>query len=262
MMSAAVRRRPFCPGFSRAMPDPIPDSSVKIRLSHSARRFQRKVPLAWLLAAPMVFAAPQSNNVVAHFNMADGNARKACWMAAGLGEPIRVSVPARFDEAVGYDVLNMEGRDLRQPEQNVTSHVLCLYERSSGLAFISAPDAGGGAMSAASSTGPHILQLGNGAALVVAEESAEPSASGSYSVRLYSNLSDGTLVAGLIHPRAGRVLRAELRDVDGDHVPEVVVSIQGIGVGRDVFTSTDVYKLYGVERVEYSQRLSSRRPGS
>jgi len=117
-------------------------------------------------------------------------------------------------------------------------------------------------MSAASSTGPHILQLGNGAALVVAEESAEPSASGSYSVRLYSNLSDGTLVAGLIHPRAGRVLRAELRDVDGDHVPEVVVSIQGIGVGRDVFTSTDVYKLYGVERVEYSQRLSSRRPGS
>jgi hypothetical protein len=241
------------------MPDSIPDPSVKIRLSSSARQFKRKVPLAWLLAAPMAFAAPHNNSVVAHFNMADDNAKKACWMAAGLGEPIRVSVPARFDEAVGYDVLNMEGRDLRQPEQNITSHVLCLYERSSGLAFISAPDVNGGAMSAASSTGPHILQLANGAAVVVAEESAEPSASGSYSVRLYSNLSDGTLVAGIIHPRAGRVLRAELRDVDGDHLPEVVVTIQGIGVGREVFTSTDVYKLDGIERVEYNAHLSSRR---
>jgi len=63
-----------------------------------------------------------------------------------------------------------------------------------------------------------------------------------------------------VHARAGRLLRAELKDIDGDHIPEVVVTIQGVGAGRDVFTSTDVYKLYGIERVEYSPRLSSRTP--
>jgi len=232
---------------------------VKNRLSSIAGQLTRRAPLALMLATPMMFAATPGNSVVAHFNLSDDNAKKACWMAAGLGEPIRFSVPARFDESVGYDVLNMEGRDLRQSERNVTTRVLCLYERSSGLAFISSPDgAGANNYTSASSTGSHILPLGNGVAVVVAEESAEPSASGSYSVRLYSNLANGMLAAGLIHPRAGRLLKAELKDVDGDHVPEVVVTIQGVGVGREVFTSTDVYKLYGLDRIEYSPHLSSR----
>ena len=233
---------------------------MKIRSSSIARQLTRTAPLTVLLACPLVLAATLGNNAGSHFSLTDGNAKKACWLAAGLGEPIRVSVPARFDEAVGYDVLNMEGRDLRQPDSTQTSHVLCLYERSSGLAFISSPDTPGAGLTAASSTGSHILPLGNGAAVVVAEESAEPSASGSYSVRLYSNLANGILVAGIVHARAGRLLRAELKDIDGDHIPEVVVTIQGVGAGRDVFTSTDVYKLYGIERVEYSPRLSSRTP--
>ena len=233
---------------------------MKIRSSSIARQLTRTAPLTWLLACPLVLAATLGNNVGSHFSLTDGNAKKACWLAAGLGEPIRVSVPARFDEAVGYDVLNMEGRDLRQSDNAVTSHVLCLYERSSGLAFISSPDTPSTSLMAASSTGSHILPLGNGAAVVVAEESAEPSASGSYSVRLYSNLANGMLVAGIVHARAGRLLRAELKDIDGDHIPEVVVTIQGVGAGRDVFIGTDVYKLYGIERVEYSPRLSSRTP--
>lgn len=233
---------------------------VIIRSSSLACRLAWQAPLALLFAAPMAFAATLGNNGAKHFDLADSSAKRACWMAAGLGEPIRVNVPGRFDEAVGYDVLNMEGRDLRQPDKNITSHVLCLYERSSGMAFISAPDAAATAMASASSTGPHILQLGGGAAVVVAEESAEPSASGSYSVRLYSNLDNGTLVAGLVHARAGRVLDAQLKDVDGDHLPEVVVTIQGVGAGRETFTSTDVYKLYGVTRLEFSGPLSARTP--
>jgi len=232
--------------------------------TRSPRRFFsnwiQRTPLALALGAPLALAAPLGGGANPHFALTDGNAKKACWMAAGLGEPIRVNVPAHFDEAVGYDVLNMEGRDLREPDKNITSHVLCLYERSSGMAFISAPDAAGAGMSGVSSTGPHILQLGNGAAVVVAEESAEPSASGSYSVRLYSNLDTGTLVSGLIHPRAGRVLNAELKDVDGDHIPEVIVTIQGVGAGREAFTRTDVYKLRGISGLEYSEPLSARTP--
>lgn len=248
------------PGFSRITDYLIVDLAVKIRLSSLSEQLTRCMPLALLLATPLVFAATMGGNVVAHFNLADSNAKKACWMAAGLGEPIRFNVPAHFDESVGYDVLNMEGRDLRQSDRNATSHVLCLYERSSGLAFISSPDTPGAGYTSASSTGSHILPLGNGAAVVVAEESAEPSASGSYSVRLYSNLSSGILVAGIVHPRAGRLLQAELKDMDGDHSPEVVVTIQSLGAGREAFTSTDVYKLYGTERIEFSPRLSFRTP--
>jgi Periplasmic lysozyme inhibitor of I-type lysozyme len=185
-------------------------------------------------------------------------AQRACWMAAALGEPIRIRMAAHFDDSVGYDVLTIDGRDLSQPNKFVTAHLMCLFERKSGLAYLSSADTSSAAASNPSSS--HVLSLPNGASVVVAEESSEPSASGSYSVRLYSDLSSGALVVGLLHPRAGKIYRVELLDVDGDGQPEVAVTIQAVDSARNAFLTRDVYKLYGTTGLEYSSRLSGRLP--
>jgi Periplasmic lysozyme inhibitor of I-type lysozyme len=185
-------------------------------------------------------------------------AQRACWMAAGLGEPIRMHLAAHFDDSVGYDVLSIDGRDLSQPDKVVTAHVMCLYERKSGLAYLSSNETAASAASATSNS--HVLKLANGTSVVVAEESSEPSASGSYSVRLYSDLSSGALVLGVLHPRAGKIVQVELKDVDGDGQPEVVVTIQAVGSDHEAFVTRDVYKLYGATGLEYSSRLSGRVP--
>ena len=182
-------------------------------------------------------------------------AQRACWMAAGLGEPIRMHLAAHFDDSVGYDVLAIDGRDLSQPDKVVTAHVMCLYERKSGLAYLSSNET-----TSSATSNSHVLKLPNGTTVVVAEESSEPSASGSYSVRLYSDLSSGALILGVLHPRAGKIVQVELKDVDGDGQPEVVVTIQAVGSDHEAFVTRDVYKLYGATGLEYSSRLSGRVP--
>ncbi len=227
-------------------------SSFALSFRHVSARLRSPVHRAALLGCAGLLGVPASG--MAQAATASAAAQRACWMAAGLGEPIQIRQAAHFDDSVGYDVLSIDGRDLSQPKHVTTAHMLCLYERKSGLAYLSSAD------DAAGGNGAHVLNLSGGASVVVAEESSEPSASGSYSVRLYSNLSSGALVIGILHARAGKIVRAELLDVDGDGQPEVVVTIQAVDRSRNAYLMRDVYKLYGSTGLEYSHRLSGRVP--
>ncbi|HYG43239.1 MAG TPA: PliI family lysozyme inhibitor of I-type lysozyme, partial [Bordetella sp.] len=64
---------------------------------------------------------------------------------------------------------------------------------------------------------------------------------GTYSVRLYRDLSSGDYADGLIRPRDGELRQAELKDVDGDGQPELAVTLVTAGSGN--YSTLDVYKI-------------------
>ena len=92
------------------------------------------------------------------------------------------------------------------------------------------------------------------AALVVAQETGEPASIGTYSVRLYRDLSAGDYADGLIRPRNGELRQAELQDVDGDGQPELAVTLVTAGSGN--YVTLDVYKIQDGQRLQWVPALS------
>src|SRR3546814_6865431 len=89
--------------------------------------------------------------------------------------------------------------------------MLCLVDRRSSRATV-VEWAGSASPADAAAPAPIVVPLAAApAAVVVAQEPGEPASIGTYSVRLYRDLSAGDYTDGLIRPRDGELRQAELR---------------------------------------------------
>ena len=95
--------------------------------------------------------------------------------------------------------------------------------------------------------------LNDGKTLVVAEGDREPRSIGSYTVRIYDDLTVGALVAGVVRPRNGFVQEVKMRDLDRDGREEIIIRIETAGSGP--YVALNVFTFDG-KQLRWSETLS------
>lgn len=85
----------------------------------------------------------------------------------------------------------------------------------------------------------HELKLSGDFVAIVSEGDFEPANVGTYSVRLYKDITTGSYIAGVTREREGAVKSAGMADINKDGKQEIVVVIESAGEGS--FTTSDVF---------------------
>lgn len=184
----------------------------------------------------------------------EDKALRLCAQASGLGQAEQVGMPMQFDDQSGQTALLIRGRAPQAHMKGAALTMLCLVDRRSDRASV-VEWSGSASPADATVPAPIVVPLATApAALVVAQESGEPASIGTYSVRLYRDLSAGDYADGLIRPRNGELRQAELKDVDGDGQPELAVTLVTTGSGN--YVTRDVYKVRDGQHLEWMPALS------
>lgn len=214
----------------------------------------RHAPVCLLLAT-LAAAAAQASSPAA-WQQQEDKALRLCAQASGLAQTEQVGMPMQFDDRSGQTALLIRGTATQAHMKGAALTMLCLVDRRSSHASV-VEWAGSPSPADAAAPAPIVVPLAQApAAVVVAQESGEPASIGTYSVRLYRDLSTGDYAGGIIRPRDGELRQAELKDVDGDGQPELAVTLVTAGSGN--YTTLDVYKIRDGERLEWVPGLSKR----
>ena len=88
---------------------------------------------------------------------------------------------------------------------------------------------------------------------VVSEGNLEPRSIGSYCLRVYylgnPDFPYDHFVTGLIMPRDGSLEKVLIADLNGDEVPEIIVTIRSAGTGS--YLSADAFQFDGKHLIHY-----------
>ncbi|WP_197031689.1 PliI family lysozyme inhibitor of I-type lysozyme [Bordetella petrii] len=183
-------------------------------------------------------------------------ALRLCAQASGLTQAEQVGTPMQFDDRSGQTALLVRGNATQPHMKGASVSMLCLVDRRSSQASV-VEWTGSPSPADAAAPAPIVVPLAAApAAVVVAQEPGEPASIGSYSVRLYRDLSVGDYADGLIRPRDGELRQAELKDLDGDGQPELAVTLVTAGSGN--YQTLDVYKIEDGKRLRWLPQLSKQ----
>lgn len=206
-----------------------------------------------LAAALLAGHAAQASSPAA-WQQQEDKALRLCARASGLVQAEQVGTPMQFDDRSGQTALLIRGAASQAHMRGAPVSMLCLVDRRSNRASV-VEWAGSPSPDDAAAPAPIVVPLPAApAALVVAQETGEPASIGTYSVRLYRDLSAGDYADGLIRPRNGELRQAELQDVDGDGQPELAVTLVTAGSGN--YVTLDVYKIQDGQRLQWVPALS------
>ncbi|OZI24827.1 PliI family lysozyme inhibitor of I-type lysozyme [Bordetella genomosp. 7] len=212
---------------------------------------------AALAAAPLaaaLFVHDAHASSPAAWQQQEDKALRLCAQASGLGSTEQVGMPMQFDDQSGQTALLIRGRAPQPHMQGAAQTLLCLVDRRTHRASV-VEWAGSPSPADAAAPQPIVVPLGAGpASIVVAQETAEPASIGTYSVRLYRDLSVGDYADGIIRPRDGELRQAEFKDMDGDGQPELAVTLVTAGSGN--YLTVDVYKILDGQKLQWMPELS------
>lgn len=213
----------------------------------------RPALICFSVTALLALPAAQASSPAA-WQQQEDKALRLCAQASGLAQTEQVGTPMQFDDPSGQTALLIRGRATQAHMQGAAVTMLCLVDRRSSRASV-VEWAGSPSPADSAAPAPIVVPLAAApAALVVAQEPGEPASIGTYSVRLYRDLSAGDYADGLIRPRDGELRQAELKDMDGDGQPELAVTLVTAGSGN--YVTLDVYKIRDGRQLQWVPALS------